>query len=327
MKTTAIALTLLLSASSTWSANTGIPSLEVSPFCQANPALPGCRSMGPDVANQVRPGGSNAVGDTVGTATGRFLSSGSDGATSARNEVLDQYFRPRADNDNETLEADAPRDGAAAGADTAAVTSGGGGTRVPPTASPAPTVVTAPSGAGTAPRPQTATVPDAPVVVTAQPTDAGDTSAAASGATAGATATAAASAAAAGADVTAAASAPADSDAPASPEIADQETLDDKFENFDAESCQWVEDMPRRIHEAPGCGRGRSTKICVGYVVCNRTEGEGKFIRASTCGENNCSDAVACTRDRHYWSSPAAENDQKYLGRDIRDLINGVSRQ
>lgn len=117
------------------------------------------------------------------------------------------------------------------------------------------------------------------------------------------------------------------SEQPEAPAIVDQEELDDKFENFDAESCQWVEDMPRKIHEAPGCGRGRTTKICVGYVVCNRTQGEGKFIRASTCGEDNCSDAVACTKDRHFWSTPAAENDQKYLGRDIRNLINGASRQ
>jgi hypothetical protein len=113
-------------------------------------------------------------------------------------------------------------------------------------------------------------------------------------------------------------------DEPAIPAPVDQEELDDKFDNFDADSCQWVEDMPRRVHEAPGCGRGRSTKICVGYVVCNRTQGDGKFIRASTCSEENCSDAVACTKDRHFWSSPASENDQKYLGRDIRNLINGV---
>lgn len=114
--------------------------------------------------------------------------------------------------------------------------------------------------------------------------------------------------------------APAAGETPA-PEIADQETLDDKFENFDADSCAWVEDMPRKVHEAPGCGRGRTTKLCVGYVVCNRTSGGGKFIRASTCGENNCGDAVACTKDAHYWSSPASESDQKYIHRDIRDLI------
>ncbi len=119
----------------------------------------------------------------------------------------------------------------------------------------------------------------------------------------------------------------AETEQPARPTIVDQEELDDKFDNFDADSCQWVEDMPRKIHEAPGCGRGRTTKICVGYVVCNRTVGEGKFIRASTCGEENCGNAADCTKDQHYWSSSAAENDQKYLGRDIRDLINGVSRQ
>lgn len=109
--------------------------------------------------------------------------------------------------------------------------------------------------------------------------------------------------------------------------IRDQEELEDKFTSFDADTCEWVQDMPRKIHEAPGCGRAKTTKICVGYVVCNRKEGEGKFIRASTCGDENCSDPVACTKDKHFWSSPASENDQKYLGRDIQNLINGASRQ
>ena len=112
---------------------------------------------------------------------------------------------------------------------------------------------------------------------------------------------------------------------PEAPTIVDQEELDDKFDNFDANSCQWVEDMPRKIHEAPGCGRGRTTKICVGYVVCDRKNGGGKFIRSSTCSEENCSDAKECTKDRHFWSRPAAENDQKYLHRDIRNLIEGRS--
>lgn len=114
----------------------------------------------------------------------------------------------------------------------------------------------------------------------------------------------------------------------------DQDELEDRIINFDEDSCEWVEDMPRRIHEAPGCGRGRSTKICVGYVVCNRTDAAGgvdapKFIRASTCSEENCGDATACTKDRHFWSNPiSSEADQKYLRRNIRDLINGgASRQ
>lgn len=110
----------------------------------------------------------------------------------------------------------------------------------------------------------------------------------------------------------------------------DQDQLDENFNVFDPDECEWVESLPRKIHEAPGCGRG-SAKVCVGYVACKLKNGEGKFIRASTCDPDHCgsspSDASACTKDPHFWSKQAEGSSQKYIGSEIRSIIHrGLSQ-
>lgn len=76
--------------------------------------------------------------------------------------------------------------------------------------------------------------------------------------------------------------------------------------NYKPDTCEWVSDMPKRIAFGPGCGEGKKLKMCVGYVVCEQKEGEGKFIRMSTCSEGNCGEgkdaAVSCTKENGYGS-------------------------
>lgn len=97
--------------------------------------------------------------------------------------------------------------------------------------------------------------------------------------------------------------------------------------NYDPESCEWVPDMPRRILQGPSCGRTPS-RICSGYVICNLREGEGRFIRMSTCSPELCGqgDAKACTKDRRYFSSRPTGETRNFMNRNLRDVIrNGSS--
>lgn len=110
-----------------------------------------------------------------------------------------------------------------------------------------------------------------------------------------------------------------------------QDNLEESFDVFDPDQCEWVPDMPRKVHEAPGCRRSSRTKVCVGYVACKLREGEGRFIRASTCSTQHCGDgpanASACTKDPGFWSNNVDESSPKYINQEIRNLINRASRQ
>lgn len=82
---------------------------------------------------------------------------------------------------------------------------------------------------------------------------------------------------------------------------------------FKTETCKWVSDMPRRLIFGPGCSTDRKAMLCVGYVVCETDDASGaKFIRQSTCGSENCSEAnaVACTKQASYGSCQPANNDK-----------------
>lgn len=97
--------------------------------------------------------------------------------------------------------------------------------------------------------------------------------------------------------------------------------------NYDPESCEWVPDMPRRILQGPACGRTPS-RICSGYVICNLREGEGRFIRMSSCSPELCGqgDAKSCTKDRRYFSSKPSDETRNFMNRNLRDVIrNGSS--
>lgn len=97
--------------------------------------------------------------------------------------------------------------------------------------------------------------------------------------------------------------------------------------NYNPESCEWVADMPRRIAQGPSCGRTPS-QICTGYVICNLREGEGRFIRMSTCSPELCGqgDAKSCTKDRRFFSSRPSGETRNFMDRRLRDVIrNGSS--
>jgi hypothetical protein len=94
--------------------------------------------------------------------------------------------------------------------------------------------------------------------------------------------------------------------------------------NLNANSCRWSEDFPRRLVEGPGCN-SKGNKICVGYVVCERARGEGKFVRMSTCSESNCgaNDAVACTKQLNYKSAGPSEETRDFLSESDKAILRG----
>ena len=87
-----------------------------------------------------------------------------------------------------------------------------------------------------------------------------------------------------------------------------EETEQTDPQNYDADTCEWLNDLPRRIHAGPGCSR-EGNRLCVGYVVCKQKTSELRFIRSSTCSAEHCGprkeNAVACTKQRSYFSNKA----------------------
>lgn len=94
--------------------------------------------------------------------------------------------------------------------------------------------------------------------------------------------------------------------------------------NLNPNSCRWSEDFPRRLVEGPGCN-SKGNKICVGYVVCERARGAGKFVRMSTCSESNCgaNDAVACTKQLNYKSAGPSEETRDFLSESDKAILRG----
>lgn len=94
--------------------------------------------------------------------------------------------------------------------------------------------------------------------------------------------------------------------------------------NYNAETCKWVSDMPRRIVVGPGCGGKSKSRMCVGYVVCEQKNGGGKFVRQSTCGADKCGegDAVKCTKDQYYFSTKPADETQQFVSPRLKQIMS-----
>ncbi len=109
-----------------------------------------------------------------------------------------------------------------------------------------------------------------------------------------------------------------------------QKELRADTKNYDATSCQWSKDIPRRIIKAPSCGR-TPMNICTGYVVCNeKAPNSGKFIRMTVCSSELCGekDAVACKEDKGYSSVKPDDVESNTVSRAVRNIIqSGVSVQ
>lgn len=100
--------------------------------------------------------------------------------------------------------------------------------------------------------------------------------------------------------------------------------------NFNPDSCQWVNDLPRKVVSGPGCGKG-PTRICTGYVICDQKTGGGKFIRMSTCGPEHCGgsakDAVSCTKQPTYFSRKAKNEDKEFISSKLKKVITGAKQE
>lgn len=106
-------------------------------------------------------------------------------------------------------------------------------------------------------------------------------------------------------------------------EAAGQEGMEDVFTSYNPDSCEWVDDMPRKVHHSPGCGRG-GVKTCVGYVVCNQRDNQDlKFVRTATCRSERCgeSDAKDCVKDKLFSSVKAQGEELNYMSNRARQLI------
>jgi hypothetical protein len=116
-------------------------------------------------------------------------------------------------------------------------------------------------------------------------------------------------------------------------EVAKAEGNEDELSprNYRPDTCRWVEDLPRRIVNGPGCtSRGRS-RICTGYVICDQIEGGGKFIRMSTCSTDKCGasdgDAVRCTKDQGYFSEKPASEHKQFMSPKLKKILSGSTEQ
>ncbi len=95
--------------------------------------------------------------------------------------------------------------------------------------------------------------------------------------------------------------------------------------NFDADSCEWVDLLPRKIVKGPdGCGKSKDAEICTGYVKCKRVTASNDapfFVRQSTCSPEKCADAVACTKETGFGSSAPGDEEKVFLNKTIKDKV------
>lgn len=111
--------------------------------------------------------------------------------------------------------------------------------------------------------------------------------------------------------------------------VSAQESLEDLRSNYKPDTCKWVEDMPRKVHRAPGCSRS-GVQVCVGYVVCEQAKSEAKFVRTATCRPERCGedDVVSCVNDELYTSVKAKDEDRNYMSERFMNLLSpGASRR
>ncbi len=110
--------------------------------------------------------------------------------------------------------------------------------------------------------------------------------------------------------------------------------FEENTRKYEAESCEWVTDIPRRIVKGPSCGK-TPMEICTGFVVCNqKAPGVGKFIRQSSCSKKYCTkdnkDAVACTKDQEYSSVKPVDEIANSVSKKVKNSISspeGASAQ
>jgi hypothetical protein len=97
--------------------------------------------------------------------------------------------------------------------------------------------------------------------------------------------------------------------------------------NYNPTTCKWVTDLPRRIVSAPGCNSTSRTRVCTGYVICDQLEGEGRFIRMSTCRPQYCGpgdqNAVNCTKDLSYFSQKPPQEGREFLSPRLKNILSG----
>ena len=113
--------------------------------------------------------------------------------------------------------------------------------------------------------------------------------------------------------------------------VQDEENEDEKSpRNYNADSCEWVSDLPRRIVHGPSCGR-YSNSICTGYVVCDQKVGGGKFVRMSTCGPEYCGatkrDAVNCTKQGNYFSRKPKDESREFVTPKLKKIFSGAIQE
>lgn len=120
-----------------------------------------------------------------------------------------------------------------------------------------------------------------------------------------------------------------DTEAASESAVSAQESIEDLRSNYKSDTCKWVEDMPRKVHSAPGCGRG-GVQVCVGYVVCDQNNSEAKFVRTATCRAERCGedDVVSCVNDNLYSSVKAKDEDRNYMSERFMNLLSpGATRR
>ncbi len=105
------------------------------------------------------------------------------------------------------------------------------------------------------------------------------------------------------------------------------QTPNTQLRTIKPETCKWVTDLPRRIINAPGCTAGARNRICTGFVSCDRSEGEGKFIRLSTCRSEFCGsgdeNAVRCTQDMNFSSSRPSDETRDTVSPQLGERLSG----
>jgi hypothetical protein len=116
------------------------------------------------------------------------------------------------------------------------------------------------------------------------------------------------------------------------PVVVVEEESDEKSpRNYKPETCKWVQDLPRKVVNGPGCGGKSRSRICTGYVVCEQKTGGAKFIRMSTCGADKCGgsdeDAVRCTKDMGYYSQKPASESKLFMSPKLKKILSGASEQ
>lgn len=107
--------------------------------------------------------------------------------------------------------------------------------------------------------------------------------------------------------------------------VVTDENIDEKTpSNYDAKTCYWVQDLPRKVVNGPGCGPKSRSKICTGYVNCKQKNGNARFIRMSTCGPDKCGsdDAVSCTEDKKYFSRKPADESKLFMSNKVKKVIS-----